>query len=163
MRHLIALGHRRIFISERYAGVEEAVREARERGIEVAYEPLGKELVEQWAGAPEAAREYFGRPASPTAVLTWNDQHAIMLLNLLHRAGLRVPDDVSVMGYDNLPQGADLHPALTTVDCAVDLQVSLALRLLMQSDPVGPGQAICVQPSLVVRESCAAPRTMLQP
>jgi DNA-binding LacI/PurR family transcriptional regulator len=162
IRHLVALGHRSILGYVRHEGVSEAAAEAHEAGIELQHGVLEEDEVEQWARDPEAARRFFSRPGAPTAVLTWNDQFAIRLINLLHRAGLNVPDDVSVVGFDNLPQGRDFHPALTTVDCSVDLQVSLALRLLQQMNPAQPGQVICIEPTLVVRESSAPPRTVLR-
>src|SRR5205823_8027059 len=128
-RHLLQLGHRRLAYirgnppayasllrSFRWRGHERALEEARRKGLEVRCVMLDGQTVEPWHRDPALAAEYFRRPGAPTGLLLWNDSEAIPLLNILQHAGLQVPGDVSVVGYDALPEGAVGFPALTTVD-----------------------------------------------
>jgi DNA-binding LacI/PurR family transcriptional regulator len=91
-------------------------------------------------------------------VVAWNDHEALSLLRTLHRAGVRVPEEVSLVGYDALPEGAMVHPALTTVDPQVDGQLQAALTLLRRSIAPPASHSTVIVPSIVVRESSAAPR-----
>jgi LacI family transcriptional regulator len=79
------------------------------------------------------------------------------MLTLLQRAGLRVPEDISLIGYDNLTRSAAVYPPLTTIDGALDQQIQAALRLLTQTDPPSKTRSIIVLPTLIRRESTAAP------
>jgi DNA-binding LacI/PurR family transcriptional regulator len=95
----------------------------------------------------------------PTAVVTVNDMLAIGLLSGLHRLGLRVPEDVSVVGMDDLSIAAFTKPGLTTVAMPLaamaDAMVQRAIGRVSQPDMV-PGSFI-FQPALVERHSVAAP------
>jgi DNA-binding LacI/PurR family transcriptional regulator len=94
-----------------------------------------------------------------TAVFAANDHIALGLLWALHEAGRRVPEDVSVIGFDDIPESAFFTPPLTTVrQDFVELgrrAVGLILRVL-----AGEAEASVplVEPTLVVRSSTAAPR-----
>ena len=155
VQHLLQLGHQRLLSQWHGPNIE---RVAQEHGLSVEVENLDVFEVEAWAKQPRLVREYFSRPDAPTALLAWNDDHAIRLLSLLNRAGLRVPEDVSLVGYDDLPQSALMHPALTTVNSAIERQLTAALSLLTQEQSPPRHHNVVIMPTLVPRESSAPPR-----
>ncbi len=172
-RRLLERGHRRIaylyrppteelFRRLRWRGHERALREAglsvdRERSV------IDGPLLETWRQDPESMRAYFSRPGAPTGVAAWSDPAAVMLLGTLRRAGLRVPDDVSVIGYDNLPVGEDAWPPLDTVDQHLDVLVRHALFLLTLPQPQTAVSTALVTPTLVCRDSTGAPPSRRDP
>lgn len=175
--HMLQLGHRRIafhFLDDyltvkRWAGCRRALEEAREDGLEVHTEILeaayGGEFdgqVRAWGRNLDTVRDYFAPPNAPTAIVSWNDDMAIKILTQLQRAGLRVPEDVSLIGYDNLMRSASVHPSLTTVDGVLGQQIQAALRLLSRPDPPPRTQSIIVLPALIQRESTAAPVSLVE-
>ena len=99
-----------------------------------------------------------------TAVFVSNDQMALGLLRALHEAGRRVPDDVSVVGYDDIPEAAHLLPPLTTIRTDFPEIGRRALRLLLTQldDPEDAGEALERDPvipvELIVRNSTGAAR-----
>lgn len=126
-----------------------------ERGLEP-----GPEIAGDWsAGSGYDAGRAVGEDDSVTAVFAGNDQMALGLMRALHEAGRRVPEDVSVVGFDDQPEAAYFWPPLTTVrqDFAVlgREAVALALRALAgESGLVLPP----VVPELVPRASSAPAR-----
>jgi DNA-binding LacI/PurR family transcriptional regulator len=95
-----------------------------------------------------------------TAVFTANDQMAIGVLRALHECGRFVPDDVSVIGFDDIPEAEFLIPPLTTVRqdfAAVGMRAIEALRLLMNGQKPTAG---LLEPSLVVRASTTPPKSI---
>jgi DNA-binding LacI/PurR family transcriptional regulator len=105
----------------------------------------------------EIGRAMLGE-SRPTAVFAANDQMALGLIRALHEAGLRVPEDVSVVGFDDLPESGYFTPPLTTV--RQDFHelgqriMALVLRVLAgEQDASEP----LVEPQLIVRSSTAAP------
>lgn len=166
-RHLLERGHRRIAIAYEYCGRSDVRTTYRWRGFARALEEAGLPAEEAlrhtppaetvlWQRTPERAAAFFARPNSPTAIAAWNDWEARTLLRALRSAGLRVPADVSLIGHDNDPTGADLEPPLDTVDQHIDVQVRCALRLLT-SDQSIPTTTTVVVPTLITRASCAPP------
>ncbi|WP_019929574.1 LacI family DNA-binding transcriptional regulator [Nocardia sp. BMG111209] len=93
----------------------------------------------------------------PTAVITYNDLLAIGLIRGLAAAGLRVPGQISVIGFDNVFAGELCHPALTTVAMPLRRMGITAFRQLhrlMRGDPIGPSRHFMVPDTrLIVRES----------
>jgi DNA-binding LacI/PurR family transcriptional regulator len=167
-KRLLLLGHRRIvyahrmgtdeklYAKRRWRGHERALREA---GIPEPHRVVGHPVVQAWMNAPDAARRYFTAASAPTAVVTWYDAEAVMIIDALRRAGLQAPDDVSVIGYDNLPIGAHYVPPLDTIDLHMDEQVRHALSLLSLPAPPAAVSATLITPTLVCRASCAPPRS----
>ncbi|CAM5408925.1 HTH-type transcriptional repressor PurR [Streptomyces tendae] len=102
-------------------------------------------------GATEALLDAADRP---TAIVYANDSMAVCGIGTAQRAGLAVPRDVSVVGYDNLPLGSWLHPRLTTVDQQVQRVGAAAARMLLAlcGEEV-EDTALAERPRLVVRES----------
>ncbi len=161
--HLLGLGHRNVWhISGPQGwfdsrGREEGWRSAlTEAGIEPP--PL---LVGDWGHTSgyEAGRILSGLPEA-TAVFVANDDMALGLLRALHEGGRRVPEDVSVVGFDDLPEAAYMKPPLTTVRQEFFEVGQQSIRLLLdQIDGRTPTESRPVVPTrLVVRQSTAPPR-----
>ncbi|CAM3657704.1 LacI family DNA-binding transcriptional regulator [Nocardioides zeicaulis] len=160
--HLLDLGHRHV---AHLAGPSDWVEaEQRRAGWRRAHELRGllpgPELQGDWS--PESGHRAGLRVADDphvTAVFAGNDPMALGLLNALHARGRRVPDDVSVVGFDDVPEAAYYWPALTTVsqDFAALGRGALTLALAAVR---GDHEATLdpVVPTLTVRASTAAPR-----
>jgi DNA-binding LacI/PurR family transcriptional regulator len=163
-RHLLDLGHATVFhiagprdfleAGRRVEGWRSTLRDA---GAEVP-----AELVGDWSAASGYAlgHELLDR-ARPTAVFAANDPMALGLLRALHERGHNVPGDVSVVGYDGVPEAAFYTPPLTTVRQDFDEMGRRSLALLLgriAGDGHDPGRArVIVAPELVVRQSTAPP------
>lgn len=144
VEHLVALGHRSI---ASVAGPEDRVHNVlRRRALEEALARHGLRPHTVLAGefgnaeAARATSDLFQGPQPPTAVLYANDAMALTGISTLARLGLRVPEDVSVIGYDDLPISVWMHPRLTTISQDVQLiGRAAALRLLtMLGEQVTP-------------------------
>ncbi len=158
--HLIALGHRRIAYvgdlsgyqsdTERLAGYKQALAEA---GI--AFAP---ELAVKGDGKPAAAIEgvnaLLALEQPPTAICCYNDMTALGAMRAIATRGLRVPDDISVTGFDDLFFAAYLDPPLTTVHQPMRRMGQMAmenlLKLMQGGEPVEQAR---VEAKLVVRAS----------
>jgi len=94
-----------------------------------------------------------------TAVFTANDHIALGLLRALNEHGRRVPEDVSIIGFDDVPEAAYFTPPLTTVrpDFAAVATASLELLMEQVSGAAEVGKRRTVLPELIERESVAAP------
>lgn len=165
--HLLALGHRRIafvreeyhrafaFMHERHAGYQQAMTEA---GV---YDPAfgACTLAEAIALAQHPS-------ARPTAFFCLFDIDALRLLNELKHLGLRVPEDMSVVGFDDIPAAAFSRPALTTVRQPAALLGQRAAERLLSLIEGGPTQEEASETrdgellpaQLIVRASAGPPR-----
>ena len=165
--HLLDLGHRRIgFLSGR-AGLESA--RAREQGFRSAMAAAGAAVDESLIGvggyraksASAPARSLLTRPDRPTAVFAANDLSAIEFVSVATELGLRIPDDVSLVGFDNIPESLLTDPPLTTVDQSIhDMGAAAAnmLLALIKSEDRPPAPSHVVLPTrLVIRRSTAPP------
>ncbi|MEV0844857.1 LacI family DNA-binding transcriptional regulator [Streptomyces sp. NPDC049954] len=157
--HLVALGHRSI---ASVAGAEDRVHNVlRRRALEEALAGHGLRphsiLTGEFgnAAAHRATTRLFEGPGpAPTAVLYANDAMALTGIGTLARRGLRVPEDVSVIGYDDLPIGVWTYPGLTTISQDVQLiGRAAALRLLTVLGEKVAAPPEVPPPHLVVRES----------
>ncbi|HVJ83456.1 MAG TPA: substrate-binding domain-containing protein, partial [Planctomycetia bacterium] len=94
----------------------------------------------------------------PDAVLCANDQVAAQLLRSLAAAGLRVPGDVRIVGFDDVRFATLLAPALTTVRQPCRELAAVALKTMLErfADPTIPPRGISLAPTLAVRDSCGA-------
>ena len=90
-----------------------------------------------------------------TAVLAVNDLMAIGVINYLHKSGRRVPEDVSVLGFDNIELAGSITPSLTTVEYPIERMSEVVLELLLRqiNDGGNSVEALTLFPKLVVRES----------
>lgn len=162
--YLKLLGHRRIAF---VAGPERG-RSSRERleGYRqgIAVNGLGPmaEVVVSGAGllqdGPRALAALMDVAEPPTAVLCYNDLAAIGLLAAAARAGLRVPGDLSVVGYDNIPFSAFSVPPLTTVDQPKGQMGRLAVEICLAALDGRPVEDVVLRGELVIRESAAPPK-----
>ncbi len=165
-KHLLDLGHRRLAFlhgghdqaqNPRWHGMQTALREAGRAGVSASLTTVPSEDMETWREDSSRAALWLRRPGSPTGVLAWNDEVAIRLLSTLSRAGVQVPEEVSIVGYDALPEGELMHPALTTVEPFMSEMLQTAVELLNQPEPPPLSHTATVVPSLVIRETTAPP------
>jgi len=176
MRHLLKLGHRDIAfaawppldlhpIAERYRAYREAMIEAGlsprpiltlgEPVEEVNYRRYAQEAHEDVAYLTEVLRQ----PDRPTAIFAMNDLLAVLVLRAAREAGLQLPADLSVVGFDNLELTTRTEPTLTTI--AQDTPVigrEAVRRLLALIDGDPPRQTFTLVPTrLIIRESTSTP------
>jgi LacI family transcriptional regulator len=136
-QHLIELGHRRIaHVRGREDLVSARLREQGYReALEAAGIPFDPTLVRvggyRAAETTDAARELLSLPERPTAIFSANDLSAIRVVEVAGELGLRVPEDVSVAGFDNVPEAANATPPLTTVAQPLHQMGAEAVRLLL--------------------------------
>lgn len=136
--HLLSLGHRRIgFLSGREDLESSRQREdGYRRALASAGVAVDESLVRvgdyRQESATGPARELLGLTQRPTAVFAANDLSAIGTMQAARELGLRVPDDVSVVGFDNVPESALTTPPLTTVSQPMQRMGSEAVTLLIQ-------------------------------
>lgn len=163
--HLLALGHTEIaFVGgpEGNVDAEERLRGFRESLAIAGLDPDRALILpgdfREMAGVEASARILEHEPR-PTAVFTANDSMAIGLLTALHRAGCRVPEDMAVVGFDNIAMAGYLNPSLTTIHvdaCGLGRQaVKMMLDVIESADGGTPVQRV-IPATLKIRESCGA-------
>jgi LacI family transcriptional regulator len=161
--HLIGLGHRRVGVINGQLQMEAA--QARRDGYKQALLEAGigidpELMVEGFfseAAAYEAMLLLLDLPHPPTAVFAASDSMAIGALHAIRHRGLRVPDEIALIGYDDLPLAAYATPPLTSVHQPISDMGAHAVRLLVeQIRGQGPATSVRLAARLVVRESCGA-------
>lgn len=165
MEHLASLGHSRIgFIGGRSDTLSAKRRfEGYKDGLEFAGLPFDPSLVEGGDYTREsgqiAARALLGRPDRPTAIFAANDQTAFGVMDVAAELGVPIPDELSLVGFDNVPEAAQVTPRLTTVDQSIREMGAIATRLLLGllRGDMPEEKLIKVPTSLVIRDSCRAP------
>ncbi len=166
VEHLVALGHRRIGLMGGRPDLESA--RLREAGFRAALQAAGLEVDESLVvnggfrpeTATQPARELLDRPDRPTAIFAANDLSAIRTIEVARELGLRVPDDLSVIGFDNVPESALCEPPLTTISQPLRDIGARALHLLIdllddKHDKDVPTH-LQLPTALVERSSCRA-------
>jgi len=162
--HLLGLGHRRIAHIAGYG----AVGELRRRSFEATMRAHGladRALVEAGdmteEGGYRTTVRLLGRPDRPTALFAVNDIASVGAISAAEELGLRVPHDVSVVGYDNTSISRLRHVWLTTVDNGSHEVGRRAARCLLDrfEHPGGAGQLHLTAPTLEIRGTTAAPLT----
>ncbi|MDP1698414.1 MAG: LacI family DNA-binding transcriptional regulator [Xanthomonadaceae bacterium] len=166
VRHLHRSGRKRIaFVSgpnnnhdavERLRGFREALS-----ALEPDYQPLVMHGDFNEPSGFRAGQQVVALAERPDAVFAANDMMAIGCLLALAEAGVRVPEDVAVVGYDNIPTARFVRPALTTVSVPIADLGTVALERLVSviEDPAKvQGQETLLRTQLVVRGSCGASR-----
>lgn len=169
--HLIALGHERIahltFSPLGFAGTDDRLAGYR-AALEAAGLTFDQDLVEEVAYSPAsgsaAMARLLARDRSFTAVTCGNDTVALGAMAALDDAGLRIPDDVAVVGYDDLPIAPFMRPALTTIQSTPVESGRAALRMLTSLiDGEPPDDRVIRMPTpLIVRRSCGAPTSVAE-
>jgi LacI family transcriptional regulator len=137
VRHLIELGHRSIaFLSGRADLRSSMLREAGYRqALAEAGIAFDSRLLRVGGYEPEIAREpaleLLREPNRPTAVFAANDLSAISVIEVAAELGLRVPEDLSVVGFDDIPEAARLEPPLTTVQQSLHQMGAVGMTMLL--------------------------------
>jgi len=163
--HLLELGHARIAViegdpcqpatGERLAGVYEALAEA---GLSPASITVveGKFTPE---GGRAAMDSLLARTPRPTAVFCMNDEMAFGALQAAQQAGLSLPRELSIVGFDDVPFCCSVHPQLTTVSAPTDQMGYLAVQSLTESlrGARRPAVRMTLPTRLVIRESTTGP------
>jgi len=163
VEHLVTLGHRHIVhidggrgagASQRCDGYRKAMKSA---GLEPR---VHRAAFTEQSGAA-ATREVLASDRPVTAIFAGNDMSALGALDALDDARRRVPDDISLVGYDNTFVAALRHISLTTVDQGRDEIGRLAVEMLIERLEHGRSEArhAACAPSLIVRETAARPPT----
>jgi len=163
--HLLTLGHRRIgYVAgpaertttrHRLEGHREALTAA---GLAEGAEQLTVHGLYDRASGYDATLELLRRDAGLTAIVAANDTIALGVCAALRDQGLRIPEDVSVAGFDDLPFSADAVPALTTVRLPLHDAGVRAGRLALGREPRPPGGVAMVRAELMARASTAPPK-----
>ncbi len=167
-RYLIELGHRRIgFITgmldmlssqDRLSGYQAALRD---HGL-----PVDPQLVYEGTfyqpGGYSGAQSLLGLPEPPTAIFASNDVMAFGVMEAVRDAGLRIPSDISVIGFDNIAQASQVAPPLTTVAQPLEQLGREAVRMLLvrMNNPEQPIERSILPTTLIIRQSCDVPRNV---
>lgn len=168
IEHLIGLGHRRVAV---VTGNDPVSGESRLQGYRDALAGHGLQLEDglvvraEWTAeqAYQAVQSLIRRGPVPTAFAAASDLMALGVMGALHDTGLRVPEDVSVIGFDNISLAGTVRPGLTTMAQPMyeigSEAASLLIRCLTEEDPEAcRGRRHVLPHRLVVRDSTAPPR-----
>jgi DNA-binding LacI/PurR family transcriptional regulator len=163
--HLLSLGHRRFLLLGIAPEVDYGA--ARWQGLRQAAADIGLEWERDFVVVAEAdlrdqnydagrrfAERLLAMTDHPSAAIALNDQVAIGAIARLQEAGMKVPADLSIVGFDNLALSAHVHPRLTTLDQQVDRLMAAAVDLFLEPQSSRPALRR-IEPELVVRDSTA--------
>ena len=166
--YLVQIGHRKIaYIGNRHAGI---ANRDRLQGVEMALQAAGLALQTQYVvhgltGQPDSGVEGVQKLLQvadfPTAIVCFNDMVAAGAIHALAAAGVRVPQDCSVTGFDDVALAAYLNPALTTLRQPMyelgQKSAEMVLNILQDASIV-VNETVSLRGELVVRDSTAPPR-----
>lgn len=162
VEYLIALGHRRIGLID---GLPAGTSRRRFRGYADALREHGVEARPGWRLRGDLSCE-SGRlcalrllnAASPTAIFAVNNNMAVGAMQAAREQGLRVPEDLSVVGFDDSPVSQMIRPKLTVVRQPLE-RIGAAVRELLTDAVAGRAgpRTVCLPPELLRRDSCAPP------
>jgi LacI family transcriptional regulator len=165
-RHIARLGHRRI---AHIRGLETFLSaKERLRGFRVGLAEFGLHIEERYLltggytfeSGVECGKALLEMDEPPTAVFCGNDEMAVGVYKAARDAGVRIPDELSVIGFDDSPIAERIWPAMTSVRLPIEHMGRLAAQLLVSNHDrmsMEPPAAMSVMPSLVVRDSTSAP------
>lgn len=167
--YLRSLGHQKIvFVSGPHG---DAVSELRQKGYAQAMEIDAQKGDELWTvegdstveGGRAAVERLFIRDTLPTAFFCYNDSTAIGVISAIKSRGYDVPQDFSVMGFDDIPFAGNMSPALTTIRQPRSQIGEQAMGILLDNLPRKSAQStqVLLHGDLLVRESCSTPRETL--
>ncbi|HEU5088450.1 MAG TPA: substrate-binding domain-containing protein, partial [Roseiflexaceae bacterium] len=160
-RYLIELGHQRIGIItgnlqrgcavDRLAGYRAALAE----GGQLDDAALVTEGTFMQPSGFACANTLLALPDPPTAIFASNDEMAFGAMEAIRNRGLRIPDDISIVGFDDIPQAASVYPPLTTVRQPLADMGRVATRMLLQlvDDLNAPAEPVLLPTELIVRQS----------
>ncbi len=163
IQHLIELGHRRIAIvagpvaistgQERVEGYRRALQKS---GVPIREDYILRGSYNEASGY-QLTQRLLGLSPRPTAIFAGNNFLAVGALRALREVGLRIPEDVSLAGFDDIPQGSLISPALTVVSQpAYEMGVSAAESLISRVTGKyrGKPREIVFDTGIIIRESC---------
>lgn len=162
-RHLIDLGHQRIGLIAGPAYASSS--QGRQQGYRAALAEAGIAVQDEWivpstfsidAGAA-AAEQLLGLARRPTAIFAVNDNCALGALSAMQRRGVVVPEDMSLVGYNDIPIVSRLPVPMTTVRVPFD-QIAAAALALLEVEPPAAERIRVITPTLIPRRSTAPPR-----
>lgn len=166
-QYLIDMGHKRIAMisgPRNEAGrVEERISAfldtMRANGLETPDEHLVS-CEPNIVNGERHALDFLSSSRRPTAIFAASDMMAVGVLSAAKSLGLRVPDDLSVVGFDNIDFAAHTNPPLTTVAVPEKEMSVMAAHMIKQliNGEISPPKSYCLDTSFVVRESCAPPQ-----
>lgn len=174
MKHLIELGHRKIaYLGNRLGGTTNSDRLAgfrkvlQESGLNIEERFIFHTMAGNPSGGREGANYLLSLDELPTAIVCYNDFLAAGVYNALYERGLKIPEDISVAGFDNIPIAAYLTPPLTTVhqykfemgEGAAKMMLEMLAQTPKKSDTQLPAKKIGIKGILNIRASTAPPRT----
>lgn len=164
MEYLLGLGHQRIgFIAGRQGLVSSNRRQQGYiEALQQAGLPVDATLIQPGDYTRETgfncAQRLFTLPDPPTAIFAANDQSALGAMDAAREAGLHIPDELSVAGFDNIPQATCSVPGLTTVDQSMSemgyIATTMLIKLMQGQSLAEPLYKVPTQP--VIRNSCRA-------
>lgn len=168
-RHLLELGHRRI---GHISGAPDHISATlRQEGFIATLREQGAEIRPDWircgmfafSHALKAADDLLSSTDRPTAIFAANDEMAAALYFTANRLGLRVPQDLSVVGFDDVSTATTIWPTLTTVAQPYDAMSEAAVRQLAEIETTGikppSGRVITLDYEFKIRNSTCAPGT----
>ena len=142
IEHLLEFGHRRVMYSDRPSEKFDMVGEVRRQLFERMARESGIEIVSRaMAGYEEAFAFWLSLSPRPTAIVAFSDRHGAMLMQEAWKAGLQLPDDLSIAAFEGSPLTMWAWPGLTTVRPPVDEKVDGATNHLiaqMEQQPPPP-------------------------
>lgn len=164
-RYLIELGHQRIAFVTGIAALHSSAE--RQEGYCTALQdhdiPVREELIAdgdymQPSGYARTL-ELLDLPEPPTAIFAANDLMALGALDAIRERGLDIPKDISVVGFDDIPQATTTHPKLTTVRQPLEQMGQVGVKLLLEQfkNPERPPRRMTLATQLIIRDSCQPP------
>jgi LacI family transcriptional regulator len=168
MQHLLRLGHRRIAVIAGSLTVSTAIERtegARKAAVDGGLRLDPGLIVEcgfSREQAYQATKSLLARPSPPTAIFSQNDYMALGVREAVLDAGLRIPEDVALVGFDNIAAGALRGVELTTIGQKKYEMGTMAIELLCNriDDAAAPVRQIVLPPELLIRRSCGARRKL---
>ncbi len=160
--HLYNLGHRRIamiagrpHVATTFERVNAYKTTLRNHGV-----TIDDALIHDGREDPESFHRLFASKPPPTAILAGNNQSMLQLMRYLHSAGLQVPRDIAVVGFDDFDWAEYFHPRLTVIAQPIEAIAKHAVSLLGEriNAPDTQRQTLHIRPKLVIRESCGSAR-----
>jgi len=165
-QHLLSLGHRRIgFITGQ---MEMGCARDRLAGYRAALLATGIPPDPQWVREGDffqpdgfaGAQALLALPQPPSAIFASNDVSAFGVMEAVRDAGKRLPDDMSIVGFDDIPQAAQVNPTLTTVRQPLEQMGRTAARMLLEiiGNEARPTARVELPTELIVRASTRPPK-----
>lgn len=159
--HLIKLGHKRIGVVKgnalssasmlRFNGVEQALRNC---GLSLREEDVFLGDLRMPTGYV-LAKNFFARPSRPEALVIGNDMMALGFIDYCNEAGIKIPEELSIVSFDNIVFSGIHGIGLTTISQDVKTMGEKAAELMLEriADPQGERKRVILEPTLIVRKS----------